>query len=220
MCDDTTAAKDLTANGRESSNTGIEVTIMATNAAVLESTRPKAAVHTASKATPQPYMNSYLAGIGLGLVLLAAFVIMGRGLGASGAFSTLVSSGVAAIAPEHAAGNPFYSEYLGDGTTSPFKDWLVFEVIGVFLGGFLSGTLSGRVKWMVEKGPSITTRKRFYFAFLGGGLMGFGAKLARGCTSGQALTGGALLGAGSWAFMMCVFAGAYAFAYLMRRQWQ
>ena len=57
------------------------------------------------------------------------------------------------------------------------------------------------------------------FAFLGGGIMGIGAKLARGCTSGQALTGGALLNVGSWAFMLAVFAGAYAMAYFIRRQW-
>jgi uncharacterized membrane protein YedE/YeeE len=169
--------------------------------------------------TPQPYMNPYLAGIGLGLVLLAAFVIMGRGLGASGAFSTLVSVGVAKVAPEHAAGNAFYGEYLA-AEGNPLKDWLVFEVIGLFAGGFLSGILAGRIKRTTEKGPNISVRNRLVFAFLGGGLMGFGAKLARGCTSGQALTGGALLNVGSWAFMMCVFAGAYALAYVMRRQWQ
>ncbi|MBF8296300.1 MAG: putative transporter component, partial [Bacteroidetes bacterium] len=55
---------------------------------------------------------------------------------------------------------------------------------------------------------------------IGGGLMGIGAKLARGCTSGQALTGGALFNVGSWAFMMMVFGGAYAAAYFVRRQWQ
>lgn len=49
--------------------------------------------------------------------------------------------------------------------------------------------------------------------------MGFGAKLARGCTSGQALSGGAILNLGSWAFMMMVFAGGYAAAYFLRRQW-
>ena len=32
--------------------------------------------------TPQPYWNPYYAGIGLGLVLLAAFILMGKGLGA------------------------------------------------------------------------------------------------------------------------------------------
>ena len=37
--------------------------------------------------TARPYSNPYLSGFGLGLVLLAAFVVMGRGLGASGAFA-------------------------------------------------------------------------------------------------------------------------------------
>lgn len=168
---------------------------------------------------PKPYMNPYLAGLGLGLVLLLSYIIMGRGLGASGAFSTTVATAVNTIAPEHGASNSFFSEYLGDGTTTPFKDWLVFEVIGVLVGGFLSGIFAGRVKKSIEKGPRITNNKRLLFAIIGGALMGIGAKLARGCTSGQALTGGAILNLGSWAFMMCVFAGAYMFAYFMRRQW-
>jgi uncharacterized membrane protein YedE/YeeE len=169
--------------------------------------------------TAQPYSNPYLTGLGLGLVLLAAFVIMGRGLGASGAASTIVSVGVNAVAPEHANQNEFYKEYLGDGTTNPLKDWLVFEVLGVLVGGFISGSLAGRIKGKTEKGPQISSGKRLFYAFIGGSLMGFGAKLARGCTSGQALTGGALLNLGSWAFMLMVFGGGYAAAYFLRRQW-
>ena len=167
----------------------------------------------------QPYSNPYLVGVGLGLVLLAAFVIMGRGLGASGAVSTLVSVGVQTVAPEHAKSNTLYEGYLGDGTTNPLKDWLVFELIGVLAGGFISGSLAGRVRKGIEKGPRISNWKRLMFAFIGGGLMGIGAKLARGCTSGQALSGGAILNLGSWAFMMMIFAGGYAAAYFLRRQW-
>lgn len=167
----------------------------------------------------KPYSNPYLTGIGLGLVLLAAFVIMGRGLGASGAMSTLVAVGVNTVAPEHTKSNSFYNEYLGDGTTNPLKDWLVFEVLGVLAGGFISGSIAGRFKKGIEKGPNITSKKRLLYAFVGGSLMGIGAKLARGCTSGQALTGGALLNLGSWAFMIMVFAGGYLAAYFLRRQW-
>ena len=167
----------------------------------------------------QPYWNPYLSGLGLGLVLLAAFVIMGRGLGASGAFSTVVASGVNAIAPHHAEGNPFYLGYLGDGTTSPFNSWLVFEVLGLIVGGFISGALAGRIKKTTEKSVHISFKARYIYAFIGGALMGIGAKLARGCTSGQALTGGALLNTGSWIFMLMVFAGAYGAAYFVRRQW-
>lgn len=87
----------------------------------------------------EPFMNPYKAGIGLGLVLLLAFVIMGRGLGASGAFTSLVTAGVNAVDSSHAQSNGMYSSYIGDGTVSIFKDWLVFEVLGVFAGGFISG---------------------------------------------------------------------------------
>ena len=167
----------------------------------------------------QPYWNPYLSGLGLGLVLLAAFVIMGRGLGASGAFSTVVASGVNAIAPHHAEDNQFYLGYLGDGTTSPFNSWLVFEVLGLIVGGFISGALAGRIKKTTEKSVHISFKARYIYAFIGGALMGIGAKLARGCTSGQALTGGALLNTGSWIFMLMVFAGAYGAAYFVRRQW-
>ena len=168
---------------------------------------------------PKPYSNPYLVGIGLGLVLLAAFLIMGRGLGASGATSTLVAVGVQKVAPEHASNNNFYKEYLGDGSVNPFKDWLVFEVIGVIVGGFLSGSLAHRLKFTTEKGPNVSNKQRLIYAFIGGSIMGFGAKLARGCTSGLALTGGAVLSLGGWLFMFSVFAGAYAVAYFIRRQW-
>jgi uncharacterized protein len=167
-----------------------------------------------------PYTHPYLAGVGLGLVLLATYVVMGRGLGASGAFSTLVAWVVDLVAPAHAQANSFYADYLGSGAGHPLKDWLVFEVLGVLVGGFLSGALAGRIKKTVEKGPRISTRNRLLLAFAGGTVMGVGAKLARGCTSGQALSGGALMSAGSWAFMLMVFAGGYATAWFLRRQWQ
>ena len=168
---------------------------------------------------PSPYMNPYLAGVGLGLVLLAAFVIMGRGLGASGAFSSTMSWFVNLVAPAHAQSNEYMQQYLGDGT-HPLKAWLVFEVVGVAAGALLSGLLAGRARFAIEKGPRVSTAVRLSCAFVGGMLMAFGAHLARGCTSGQALTGGALLNVGSWAFMIMVFVGGYAVARLFRWQWR
>ena len=167
-----------------------------------------------------PYMDPYRAGVGLGLVLLATYVVMGRGLGASGALTSFVSWTLSLVSPAHARASEFYREYLEGGIGHPLKTWLVFELLGVMAGGFISGVLAGRVARTVEKGPRISVAGRLGFAFAGGALMGVGAKLARGCTSGQALSGGAVLNAGSWAFMMIVFAGAYALAGLMRRQWR
>lgn len=177
--------------------------------------------NTASPTNPEPaygkYGNPYLWGFLLGLVLLAAFVIMGRGLGASGAFNSLLTYAVNIVSPEHVQSNDYYSNYFNDG--APLKSWLLFEVIGVLIGGFISGALAKRIKFTIEKGPNATTRNRLIFALIGGAIMGVGAKLGLGCTSGQALTGGALLNAGSLAYMMCVFGGAYAFAWFMRKQW-
>lgn len=174
----------------------------------------------AHRVAPAPYMNPYLAGVGLGLVLLTAFVVMGRGLGASGAVNATVAWLVHLVAPEHAQSRAFLAEYLGDGTTHPLKAWLVFEVAGVFAGALLSGLLAHRVRATAERGPRASLALRLGLAFAGGATMAFGAALGRGCTSGQALTGGALLNAGSWAFMMAVFAGAYATAPFVRRQWR
>ena len=169
--------------------------------------------------TPKPYMNPYLAGIGLVLILLSAFVVMGRGLGASGALSSFVTFGVNAVSPAHAQSNAFYEEYLGTPNGNPLNDWLVFEIVGVLIGGLISGLTAGRVRRMVDNGARITVSARMICAFGGGVLMGVGSKMARGCTSGQGLTGGALLSVGSWVFMIAVFASAYTVAYLFKRQW-
>ncbi|MFC1481328.1 YeeE/YedE thiosulfate transporter family protein [Candidatus Neomarinimicrobiota bacterium] len=165
------------------------------------------------------YWSPYLAGIGLGLTLLAAIVLMGRGLGASGAFTSLVAVGVNAVAPEHASANGMFSAYLGDGTQNPLQDWLVFEIIGMLIGGYISARLAGRIKIGIEKGPQITGKQRLAAAFIGGALMGFAAKLARGCTSGLALSGAAVMSVGGWLFMLSLFAGGYLAAYAVRRLW-
>lgn len=166
----------------------------------------------------EKYWSPYVAGFVLGLVLLATFVIMGRGLGASGALMRATTYAVDKVSPQHVDNNAYFANYAG-GDKNPLHDWLIYEVIGVIIGGLLSGMLAKRLRFKTDKGPNITAPFRLAFAFLGGGLMGFGARLAQGCTSGQALTGGATLALGSWAFMMTMFAAAYAIAYFVRRQW-
>jgi uncharacterized protein len=168
---------------------------------------------------PAPYWNPYVAGIGLGLVLLSAFVFVGRGLGASGGATAVVAAAVNAVAPDHAQKSEWLASYLTGGA-NPLKEWLVFEGLGVFVGALFSGLLARRVWFGVEKGPRTTTGLRLAAAFVGGAVMAVGAAFGRGCTSGQALTGGSLLNLGSWAYMMMVFAGAYALASFMRWQWR
>jgi uncharacterized membrane protein YedE/YeeE len=162
-------------------------------------------------------MNPYLAGVGIGLVLLVTFVILGRGLGASGAFSAFLVWVMSFFSPDYVAGNAVHSGYWNEGR--PLMTFLVFLTVGSFTGAAVSGWLAGRSQVVVEHGPRISTGARLALAFAGGAIMAFGAKLAGGCTSGQALTGGALLNVGSWTFMVAVFVGGYALAPLVRRQW-
>ena len=169
-------------------------------------------------ARPRPYADPYVAGACLGVVLLAALVITGRGLGASGAFAATAAGLTHAIAPGHADSNPYFARYLA--APGPWRDWLLFELGGVALGGALSAWAAGRLRGVVERGPRAPRSSRLILAFAGGAIMGFAAALARGCTSGLVLTGGALLGVGAWLFMLAAFAGAYAAAPLLRRMWR
>jgi uncharacterized membrane protein YedE/YeeE len=169
----------------------------------------------------RPYTDPYLAGIGIGVVLLAAYVLVGQGVGASGAFASVVASGTAAVqGTTRAAASPAVAPYLRDGIASPLQDWLVLELLGVMVGGFASALLGGRLRRATEHGARISASQRMRAAVGGGVLMGVGAKLARGCTSGQALSGGALLSVGSWIFITTCFAAGYSFAPLARRLWR
>ncbi len=166
----------------------------------------------------KPYINAYLGGALLGLVLFTSFFLSGNGLGASGGLNRIIVYFQDMVAPQHVDRVAYLLKMAG-GDKNPLDDWVVPMVFGTLAGGFVSGWWNGRLKPMTNKGPHITVRTRWLMAFIGGGIMGYGARMARGCTSGQALSGGAVLSAGSWAFMFAVFAGAYALAYFVRRLW-
>lgn len=170
------------------------------------------------KKTANKYMNPYLAGLMLGLVLLSSFYLTGRGLGASGAMRSVVVSSVNTVSHEYAETSNYFSKYIAGGK-SPMKSWLVLEVLGVLVGGFLSGAISGRLNFKLEKSPKITSRKRIYMAILGGALFGFGSQLGRGCTSGAALTGMATMSLAGYVTMMAIFGTAFALAYFFRKNW-
>lgn len=164
-------------------------------------------------------MNPYLAGFLLGLVLLASFYITGRGLGASGAFKSVAIASVETIAPEHAQNTAYYSGFAAENPEGPWKNFLVFQVIGVLVGAFFSGVIANRTGLKLEKGPRISNGARIAGALVGGALFGFGSQLGRGCTSGSALSGMAVLSLGGILTMLAIFGSAYALAYFFRKLW-
>ena len=146
----------------------------------------------------RPYADPYLAGACLGVVLLAVFVITGpraRRLGR-------VRHDRRRAHPcdrARAGRRPIRTSRATSRATGPWRDWLLFEIAGVALGGFLSAWAAGRLRGEVERGPRARLPARLVLGFAGGAAMGLGAVLARGCTSGLALTGGALLSVGGLA---------------------
>jgi uncharacterized membrane protein YedE/YeeE len=170
-------------------------------------------------ANPKKYLNPYLGGVLLGLVLLAANFVAGRGLGASGALKSTVVSAITTVAPSTEQTSGFIKEFRQSHQGNPMNTWLVYEMLGVIAGGFLSGAISGRLRLKVEHSPGITSRKRLFLALTGGILFGFGSQLGRGCTSGAALSGMAVLSLGGFVTMMAIFGTAFALAYFFRKNW-
>jgi uncharacterized protein len=166
----------------------------------------------------KPYVNPYFGGMLLGIILFLSLFLTGNGLGSSGGTTRLVAFAEDLINPAHVDRTPYLLKMAG-GDKNPLDDWIVPVFFGALLGGFTSGTLFGRTKIETTKGPHVSNRTRWLMAFLGGTIFLYGARMARGCTSGQALTGGATLAAGSWAIMFSIFAGAYALAYFVRKLW-
>jgi uncharacterized membrane protein YedE/YeeE len=167
---------------------------------------------------PRPYVNPYVAGTLLGVVLFLSFYVTGGGLGASSAMSRVQTGVLDLLAPGHVDRVAYFAEMAG-GSRNPWAHYAVYMLVGTVLGGFVSGLVNRRVKLETRKGPRISVHARWGFALLGGAIMGYGARMARGCTSGQALSGGAVLSVGSWAFAMAIFASAYAVAWFFRRLW-
>ncbi len=178
---------------------------------------PSRGAAAAHDAAPRPLWNPYLAGFALGLVLLATFLVTGRGLGASGAFASAATWIAGLFSIDHVTANPVHAKLWKHG--APLATFLVYLLGGALAGAFISGWHGRRLAARIERGPHITDGQRLALAFAGGVIAAYGAKIARGCTSGQALTGGAMLNAGSLAFMVSVFASAYALAYVMRKEW-
>ena len=157
-------------------------------------------------------------GILIGISMLLAFVVAGRGIGASGAMTRFVAWVQHGLFPAATEQSTYFANYFADGA-HPLNDYVVFMLIGLLIGSFVAAWLAGELRVEVLRGPRSSVTYRLVLALAGGIIAGFAARLARGCTSGQGLVGGAELSVGAWAFLMSIFVGGWLAAWFVRKQW-
>lgn len=171
------------------------------------------------KGTPRPYWPPLVAGVALGLALLLTFLVTGHGLGASGFFTRMSAALAAWLAPGWTAANAYFGPFV-QGGANPLLAWISWEVVGVLIGGFAGSLAGGRFRPTIERGPRIGASPRLVYAFAGGVLVGIGARLARGCTSGLGLSGSATLAVAGFIFLIAFFAAGFLVSRLTRKAWQ
>ncbi len=164
------------------------------------------------------YWNPFVGGFFLGTVLFISFLVAGQGMGASGAFSRITAE-LSYLYNSTFSSNAYASHYLHHGANA-LANWTVVEILGIFIGGYISAAFAGRIKGGVDKAEGYPTSKRFFWAFLGGALIAPATRLARGCTSGQALDGASTYSVGAWIFMLGLFGTAFIIAPFFKEQWK
>lgn len=164
------------------------------------------------------YLNPYIGGFIIGLMMIAAYYFSGEGLGSSGAFRDVTVGVVNKIAPNYAQNASFYKRFVENGR-NPFNTWLVYEMIGIIIGATLSAALFNRLKFSIGKSPYITNRTRLVAALIGGIFWGIGSQLGRGCTSGLVMSGMAVSSLSGYIGLIAIFGGGYIFAYFFRKLW-
>ena len=151
------------------------------------------------KATDKKWLY---AGIGLAVLNAVVFLTAGtnRIIGASTAYpyvADLITG---------TTGSAYFAKM-----TEPGR-WEVIFLGGAFLAGLILSLIrkdfritSVHSNWEKYKGSSVA--KRLVWAFIGGFILIFGARMAGGCTSGHVLSGGMQLAVSSLVFAVFVFAG-------------
>lgn len=157
--------------------------------------------------------SPYIVGIGIGVLVWISFILSDKAIGCSTAFARTSGMTERAVRGKKVEQKEYYRKFI------PKVDWewmLVFGVIvGAFISSFISGTFSVEtIPDIWEKAFGDTLLFRFIIAFIGGILIGFGARMAGGCTSGHGISGTIQLAVGSWLAFICFFIGGIATAFI------
>ncbi|MBS3737027.1 MAG: YeeE/YedE thiosulfate transporter family protein [Candidatus Bipolaricaulota bacterium] len=161
-----------------------------------------------------PRWSPYGVGAGIGVLVLISFILSNRPIGCSTAYVRASGLGEILLWGERVENNEYYKKFV------PKIGWEVVLLVGVVLGALISSGLSGTLAvekvpglWRAEFGSSFLLRA--VAAILGGFFVGFGARMAGGCTSGHGISGTLQLAASSWLALFCFFIGGFGAAYLL-----
>lgn len=158
--------------------------------------------------------SPYFVGLCIGLLEVLSFLLSNKALGCSTAYARTMGMLERLFRGKKVKEKPYYKKVI------PTIEWQWMLVLGIVVGAFISSMLSGGFKieilprlWAVTLGTNFFTR--FGGAVLGGILIGFGARMAGGCTSGHGISGTLQLAVSSWLAFLCFFAGGILTAFLM-----
>jgi uncharacterized membrane protein YedE/YeeE len=161
--------------------------------------------------------SPYLAGALTGVVIILSAAIEGQYFGASTCFVRVAGFIEQIFSGEHVVSSEYFNRI------APYVDWQVMMVLGILIGAFISSMTDGSFQikavpdmWAERFGPS--PLKRGLFAFIGGIILMFGARLAGGCPSGYGLGALVQLAVSGLIVVGCFFAGGIAFANIIYRR--
>ena len=164
----------------------------------------------------QPVWSPYIAGAGIGVLVCLSFLLADRPLGCSSAFVKARGLLERTFNAEGEKKNEYYQQM------HPNIDWSFMIIPGVIIGAFVSSVLSGQfhVVWVPPMWGNTfgyNTAIRWFWALIGGILLGLGARWAGGCTSGHGLSGSSQLSFASIVTAVCFFAGGIVTAMVIFR---
>jgi len=165
--------------------------------------------------THAPPMHWAVAGAGIAAVTLLLLFAANRRLGISSGFADVCSLAI-----------PW--PYFRSTAVRAGRHWRLPFVVGLAFGGFLSAFISGGWQpiWdlgMLDRALALRPAAKLLWMFVGGLFIGFGTRLAGGCTSGHGIFGLTNLERSSLASTCSFMAGGILTTQLLYRlvfQWQ
>ena len=159
--------------------------------------------------------SPYLVGALIGVLSWFSFVISKKPLGASTSYARASARLGAICCGSSVYEWKYYQKY------KPELEWQSMLIIGIVIGSFISAVFSGQFNFAfipLTEFESILNQNvlgRIFSAFSGGIMLGFGARLAGGCTSGHGISGAFQLSIASWISLISFFVGGAAAAFLI-----